>query len=141
MVSLWYLLTVVGLVLSASVAVLGVECNTKNEGRIVERGCWGYVRCVNGEPKVTSCPDGSSFDVSTKQCTDQVGNAKGCGLCDGKPDGFYADLLEDCEVFFSCNAGVASDEQKCPKYMKYDEKGGKCNMPQLFGGPCGSLDG
>ncbi|CAG5116874.1 unnamed protein product, partial [Candidula unifasciata] len=118
--------------------VSGTECNGQNEGKIVDRGCWGYAKCVNGEVVVTSCPSGSVFDVVSRKCVEREGRTENCGLCDGKSDGVYADLLDDCNTFFTCNSGQAGELQSCLFKMVYDEATLKCNIPDLVRPPCGT---
>jgi hypothetical protein len=134
----WSLLVVAAFLICSSVSVR--ECRDKDEGNIVLKSCAGITRCINKVPVTTACDAGLVYDVASRQCVEEGETKnKGCDLCDGKPDGFYPDVDEDCKTYFSCAGGVSSEFETCEYFLRFNNGTGLCDNPKKIPPPCGTF--
>ncbi|KAH9499965.1 hypothetical protein Btru_076044 [Bulinus truncatus] len=115
------------------------RCAGKENGWILEIGCWGYIYCYYGEAVLYECPPNTVYDRDTTSCVLPETSTSGCGTaanCTGRPDGRYAD--PPCITFYLCLNNTNKGRYYCPAKLIFNNVTESCDWIFNVLPPCGT---
>ncbi|KAH9499962.1 hypothetical protein Btru_076020 [Bulinus truncatus] len=119
-------------------------CSGRPDNWTIEIGCWGYKFCnLSKMVEVVNCStNGTVLDRDTFKCLlPGIGHSE-CGHvepCQGKNDGYYADLADKCISFYLCAGEASLGRQYCAAHLVFNEKSVACDWTSNVAPPCGTF--
>jgi len=107
--------------------------------------CQSYYTCKEDVITRIHCLDRQLFDEDTRLCNDyrkvfcgnRPTNERGIDPCIGQQNGWYADIENQCRVYYFCTEQRKAKMGECPVGSKWNSQRLRCDDPRNIPAPCG----
>ncbi|XP_064454883.1 uncharacterized protein LOC135366156 [Ornithodoros turicata] len=107
------------------------DCSRQKDGVYTDyqSGCRKFYFCLGGRRTEFICPGTHLFDWRTGRCHPHQEVTCSALTCSKDQDGVFADYMDGCRRYYTCNAGLKT-EFSCPQGTLFHDKLSQCHESQ-----------